>query len=252
MLKCLVYNYRVLANSTDARFANSDKIMNEIDNIVKNPHMNATVDPNKPKTKLDFTRLRTYCKKLGHTIKFCLSQKKKKKFTMEKAPHQPKETTSQKEPNQQNLPNLYRLNSNDHSIAQKCRSDNSYVANRNRSRSNNYFGTVRSEVRPDKFNSLYDTLLSLRPLNKSILRTMEVRNQITAHTSRAGRRGQQLLFELLDYAVGDTNKNDGLSTQFFSGTGARSSLINCDTFSEIEKIQTLFVMPLEKSPLAAN
>ena len=59
-------------------------------------------------------------------------------------------------------------------------------------------------------------------------------------------RGQQLFFELLSYAVGVTNKTDGLSTQFRFDTGARCSIINCDTLREIEKIQTLFVMPLEK------
>ena len=172
---------RISANSNDARFANSEKTLNEINNIVNNDHMNATVDPNKPKRKQDFTRLCTYCKKSSHTMKFCWS-KKKKRFTMEKAPHQPKETFSQKHPNQQKLPNLYRLKSNDHSIAQQCRSDISYVADRKRSRSNNYFGFVRFNVRPDKVNSLYDTLQSLSPLNKSSLQAKKVRNQITLPT----------------------------------------------------------------------
>ena len=61
-----------------------------------------------------------------------------------------------------------------------------------------------------------------------------------------------IFFELFQYAVGDTNKNNGLSTQFLIDTGATCSIINCDTFTEIEKIQPLVVMPLEKSPLAAN
>ena len=133
-------NSRISANSTDARFAHSEKILNEINKFVENHHMNATLDPNKPKRKQDYTRPRSYCKKSGHKIKICWS-KKIKKFTMEKTPHQPKETT---------LPNFYRVNSNDHSIAQKCCSDISYVANRNRSRYNTYFGTVRFEVRPNK------------------------------------------------------------------------------------------------------
>ena len=72
------------------------------------------------------------------------------------------------------------------------------------------------------------------------------------HTSRAGMPGQHFFIELFQYAVGDTNKNNGLSTQFLIDTGATCSIINCDTFTEIEKIQPLVVMPLEKSPLAAN
>ena len=61
---------------------------------------------------------------------------------------------------------------------------------------------------------------------------------------------------LLNYSntlsVGHTNINIGLSTQFLIDTAARCSLINCDTFAEIEKIQPLVVMPLEKSLLPAN
>ena len=72
------------------------------------------------------------------------------------------------------------------------------------------------------------------------------------HTSRAGMPGQHFFIELFQYAVGDTNKINGLSTQFLIDTGATYSIINCDTFTEIEKIQPLVVMPLEKSPLAAN
>ena len=64
--------------------------------------------------------------------------------------------------------------------------------------------------------------------------------------------GQHFFIELFQYAVGDTNKNNGLSTQFLIDTGAMCSISNCDTFTEIEKIQPLVVMPLEKSPLAAN
>ena len=57
----------------------------------------------------------------------------------------------------------------------------------------------------------------------------------------------------MQYAVGDTNgKNNGLSTQFPNDTGATCSIISCETFVEIEKNQPLVVMPLEKSPLAAN
>ena len=72
------------------------------------------------------------------------------------------------------------------------------------------------------------------------------------HTSRAGVSGQHFFNELFQYAVGDTIKNIGLSTQFLIDTGATCSIINCDTFTEIGKIQPLVVMPLQKSPLAAN
>ena len=73
----------------------------------------------------------------------------------------------------------------------------------------------------------------------------------TPHTSRAGMPGQHFLIELFQYAVGDTKKNIGLSTQFLIDTGATCSNINYDTLTENEKIQPLVVMPLEKSPLAA-
>ena len=75
---------------------------------------------------------------------------------------------------------------------------------------------------------------------------------MTFLTSRAGKPGQHFFIELFHYAVGDTNKNNGLSTQFLIDTGATCSFINCDTFIEIEKIQPLVVMLLEKSPLTAN
>ena len=64
--------------------------------------------------------------------------------------------------------------------------------------------------------------------------------------------GHHFFIELFQYAVGDTNKNNGLNTQFLIDTGVTCSIINCDTFTEIEKIQPLVVMPLEKSHLAAN
>ena len=56
----------------------------------------------------------------------------------------------------------------------------------------------------------------------------------TPHISRAGMPRQTFLYELFQYAVGDTNKNKGLSTQFLIDTGAACSIINCDTLAEIE------------------
>ena len=73
----------------------------------------------------------------------------------------------------------------------------------------------------------------------------------TPHTSGAGMPGQHFI-ELFQYAVGDTNENNGISIQFLIDTGATCSIINCDTFAEIEKIQPLIVMPLENSSSAAN
>ena len=150
--------------TTDSRFTSIEKTLNEISNMVKNHQINATYDPNNPKMKQDFTRFCTYCKKSGHTVKFCWSLKRKK-LNEEKAPPQPKETYSQNYPNRSKSPNTYRSNSNDRSNAQRGRSDSPYVTNRNRSRSNSYSGTVRFEARPDKVNSLYDTLQSCNPLN---------------------------------------------------------------------------------------
>ena len=64
--------------------------------------------------------------------------------------------------------------------------------------------------------------------------------------------GQNFFIEVFQYAVGKTNKNNGLSTQFLFDTGATCSNINCHTFAEIKQIQPLVVMLLAKSPLAAN
>ena len=74
----------------------------------------------------------------------------------------------------------------------------------------------------------------------------------TTHTSRAGMTGQHFFIEIFQYAVGDTNKSNGFSTQFLIDISATCSIINCDTCTEIEKIHPLVVMPLEKSPLVAN
>ena len=57
----------------------------------------------------------------------------------------------------------------------------------------------------------------------------------TPHTSRAGLPGHQFFIEIFQYAVRDTKKNNGLSTQFLIDTGATCSIINCDTFAEFEK-----------------
>ena len=104
--------------TTDSRFTNIEKTLNEISNMVKNHQIIATYDPNNPKMKQDFTRFCTYCRKFGHTVKFCWSLRRKK-LNEEKAPPQPKETYSQNYPNRSKSPNTYRSNSNDRSNAQR-------------------------------------------------------------------------------------------------------------------------------------
>ena len=88
-------------------------------------------------------------------------------------------------------------------------------------------------------------------LSKSPNQECEDEND-TPQSTRAGMPGQQFLIELFQYAVGDRDENNGLSTQLLNDTGATCSIINCDTFTEIEKIQPLLVMLLDKSLLAAN
>ena len=55
--------------TTDSRFTNIEKTLIEISIMLKNRQINATYDPNNPKTKQDFTRFCTYCKKSSHTKK---------------------------------------------------------------------------------------------------------------------------------------------------------------------------------------
>ena len=62
--------------TTDSRFTSIEKTLNEISNMVQNHQINATYDPNNPEMKQDFTQFCTYCKKSGHTVKFCWSLKK--------------------------------------------------------------------------------------------------------------------------------------------------------------------------------
>ena len=74
---------RTSADSTDSRFTNIQKPLNEINKMVKNNQINATYDPNNRKIEKDSTRFCTNCKKSGHTIK-CFWSFKKKKFNEEK------------------------------------------------------------------------------------------------------------------------------------------------------------------------
>ena len=46
---------RTLGDSADSRFTNNEETLNEISNMVKNHQINATFDPDNPKTKQDFT-----------------------------------------------------------------------------------------------------------------------------------------------------------------------------------------------------
>ena len=56
--------------TTDSRLTNIEKTLNENSNMVGNHQINATYDPNNPKTKQETTRFCTYCKKTGHAVKF--------------------------------------------------------------------------------------------------------------------------------------------------------------------------------------
>ena len=64
--------------TTDSRFTNIEKTLNEMSNMVKNHQIDGTFDPNNPKMTQDFTRFCTYCKKSGQTVNFCWSLKRKK------------------------------------------------------------------------------------------------------------------------------------------------------------------------------
>ena len=57
--------------------------------------------------------------------------------------------------------------------------------------------------------------------------------------------GQQFFNEKFQNAVGDTMIDNDLSSQFLIDTGATYSIINCDTFTEIEKTQPLVLMLLK-------
>ena len=74
---------RTSADSTNSRFTNLEKTLNELTNMVKSHQINATYDPKNPKMKKHFTRFFTYCKKSGHKVKVCWSLKKP---TEEKTP----------------------------------------------------------------------------------------------------------------------------------------------------------------------
>ena len=91
--------------TTDSRFTNIEKTLKEISSMVKNHQINATYDPHNFKMKQDFTRFCTYCRKSGHSVKFCWSLKRKKQ-NEENAPPQPTGTYSQKYPNRSKSPNI--------------------------------------------------------------------------------------------------------------------------------------------------
>ena len=121
---------------------------------------------NNPTTKQDFTQFLHILKKIRPHNKILLVIEKKI-LSEEKAPPQQKETYSENYPSRRTSPKSYRSNTSDRSNAQRGHSDCPYVAYRNHSRSNTYSGFVRVEARPDRVNSLYDTLQLCNPLNQS-------------------------------------------------------------------------------------
>ena len=78
---------RTLGDSTDARFTNIEKSLNEISNMTENHQMNVTYDLNNPKMEQDYTRFCTCCKKFGSQN---FVGHPKKKLTQEKVSLQPK------------------------------------------------------------------------------------------------------------------------------------------------------------------
>ena len=161
MPKCPTWNLQVSKLEQLTPVPSTEKTSNEITNMVKNHQINATYDPNNPKKKQHFIKFCKYCKKSGHTIKYCWTLKKKE--NEEKPPSQPKETYAQ---NYSSRPKSLKTSQSDYrSNGLRGRSNNPYVSHRYRSRSNSYSGAVRFEARPDKVNSLYDTLQSCNPLN---------------------------------------------------------------------------------------
>ena len=108
------------ADSTDSRFTNIEKTLNEVSNKVKNHQINAGYDlktPNRNKILLDFAQFAIN----PATQKKFVRQWKKRNPIEEKASPQPKENYSQNHLNWPNLPNKCRSNSNDRSTSQICR-----------------------------------------------------------------------------------------------------------------------------------
>ena len=171
----------------------------------------------------------------------------------EKPPSQPKETYAQNYPSRPKSPNTNTSQSDNRSNGLRGRSNSPYVSNGYRSKSNSYSRAVRFEARHDKVNSLYDTLPAVMPFFKIIKSPNQQSEESndTPHVPTAGMSGQHFYKELFQNAVGD-KKNNGLSTQFLIDAGATYSIINSETFTEVNTIQPLVVSPLEKSPLAAN
>ena len=88
-------------------------------------------------------------------------------------------------------------------------------------------------------------------LIKSRTKNSEVPNE-TPNKSGAAMPDQKFFKVLFQYAGGFTNANYGFSTQFVNNAGAICSILNCDTFTEVEKSRPLVVMLLQKSILAGK
>ena len=79
----------IQSGPSDSRISGLEEQVRLLTEQLKENKINATYDPNNPRDKQNFTRFCKYCKKSGHTIKFCfkkkndeeLVEKEKKKLT---------------------------------------------------------------------------------------------------------------------------------------------------------------------------
>ena len=149
---------RTSANSTESRFTNIEKSLDEISKKVENHQIKATYESNSPQMKQDFTRFCTFSRKFGHKIKFCWSFQKKL-----------------------NLMRKKQLLNRDKLLLKITRTDQNRQILTDRTRTiavtpkeveatvltlqSGYSANIRFQARNDKVNSLYDTLQSCNPLN---------------------------------------------------------------------------------------
>ena len=242
---------RTSADATDSRFTHIEKTLNEISNMVITYQISATYDPNNPRKQQDFTQFCIYCEKSGHTINFCGSLRKRNLMRKKRLLNRKKLVLkiTPADQNQQTPNDRTQMMALTHKevIATVHTYQTAFVAEVKVTLE--LFALKQDLTR--FFILWHIAVMQSFKLSKSPNQECEEEND-TPQSSRAGMPGQHFLIELFQYAVGDRNENIGLSTQLLIDTGATCSIINCDTFTEIEKLQPLLVMLLDKSLLAAN
>ena len=65
----------IQSGPSDSRISRLEEQVRLLTEQLKENKINATYDPNNPRDKQNFTRFCKYCKKSGHTIKFCFKKK---------------------------------------------------------------------------------------------------------------------------------------------------------------------------------